>query len=193
MASQSALEVEIQYARIATTYQACLLGVVLWASQTAQEEDVNALLCAQQTDRAPCHHQDWIISLRSEYLYIWRAHGGSTIGLHVLYGITRYLCILLTTIVFVLNYVHLPLHQCNTLVRVNCAALVVIQVSAIAVLTHRVWAVLIMSGRWKTYVLTLLVALALCTCALGLVHAINGVHAAAEAMMPDTGRGYCEV
>ena len=33
MPAQSALEVEVQYARIATTYQACLLGVVLWVGE----------------------------------------------------------------------------------------------------------------------------------------------------------------
>ena len=33
MTAQSALEVEVQYARIATTYQACLLGVVLWVGE----------------------------------------------------------------------------------------------------------------------------------------------------------------
>ena len=83
----------------AKIYQAALLGIVAW---------------------------DWVMSLKSEYRHIWKGEFSLT---KVLYFVARYVCLALTTLVFVIQFVDLPLERCHAFVRANCMALTVVQVT----------------------------------------------------------------
>ena len=83
----------------AKIYQAALLGIVAW---------------------------DWVMSLKSEYRHIWKGDFSLT---KVLYFVARYVCLALTTLVFIIQFVDLPLERCHAFVRANCMALTVVQVT----------------------------------------------------------------
>ena len=87
----------VEFSRISQAYQGVLFGIVVW---------------------------DWLVCLRSEYKHIWRSESSLSRWLYI---VTRYLCIALTIAVFSLHFVQKTLNECNVLVRVNCAALTLIQ------------------------------------------------------------------
>lgn len=143
---------------VSITYQATLLGIVLW---------------------------DWFTSLPAEIRYIWRAPMKLP---KILYLISRYVCLSFTVAVFALHFVNKPLEVCNAMVRINCAALTVIQVTSISVLAQRAYAISEKS-RWILFVLLSAIAT---TFALGVSHAAVAVKAA-EAVKQEGGLGICHV
>jgi len=144
----------------AKIYQAALLGIVAW---------------------------DWVMSLKSEYRHIWKGEFSLT---KVLYFVARYVCLALTTLVFVIQFVDLPLERCHAFVRANCMALTVVQVTSISVLTQRVWAVLT-HRTWRYWVIGILVLLDLATLIFGIFHAAMAVVASPDPMV--NGRGFCQI
>lgn len=144
----------------ARVYQAALLGIVVW---------------------------DWLVSLRSEYRHVWK--GGATLH-KILYVIARYVCLVLTVLVFAIQFVNLPLAQCHAFIRANCMALTIVQVTSISVLTHRVWAVYT-NRKARYWVIGSLLTLDLATFIFGMVHAAVAVAASSDPMVD--GKGFCQI
>ncbi|KAK9896872.1 hypothetical protein P389DRAFT_50654 [Cystobasidium minutum MCA 4210] len=143
--------------RVYITHQSILFGIVLW---------------------------DWLVCLGAEYKYVWT---GKRSAVKVLYILSRYVSLILTTIVFSLNYLDQPASTCNVLVRFNCAAITLIQAISMAVLAQRAYYV---SLRSKIVVFVLLLFIA-AMMGLGLTHAIVAVESAPAAAL--AAHGHCRV
>lgn len=123
---------------------------------------------------------------------------------------SRYISLVLTSIVFALNYIDQPMSTCNILVRFNCAAIMLIQaicehlvtnfitrptptspfgspIAALAVLTQRAYYVSLRS-RIVACGLTLFI---LALVALGITHAVVAVETSPEELIH--GHGVCRV
>lgn len=147
----------LQDAKTYITYESVLFGIVIW---------------------------DWLVCLGQEYKHVWKA---KVTIVKLLYLMCRYISLVLTSIVFGLNYVDQPVSTCNLLVRFNCAAIMVIQSISLAVLAQRAYYVSLRSKAVAGFLTLFILALV----ALGITHAVVAVQTSPAELVD--GHGVCRV